>query len=146
MRQIVRMLLVSLLCAAVPGSAQGVDEKVRSELEALHSQWFAAFDAGDGSSMDRMEVENLHLVFQDGTIWKKAGPRAGKQKPTGYKPRKLTDVDVRQFGETAILTGTLSATSPKGVPETDGTTVVFVRRDGSWRIASVQWSSATVGK
>ena len=37
--------------------------------------------------MESMKVEKLQLVFHDATIWQTAAPRAGKQRPTGFKPR-----------------------------------------------------------
>jgi hypothetical protein len=53
--------------------------------------------------------------------------------------RTLSNVSVRRFGDTAILTGILTTTS---VSETsrEATTVVFARSFGKWKIASAQWS------
>ncbi len=118
--------------------------KLRSELETIHDRWFQAFDAGDGAAMDAVEVDNLVLVMPDGSVWKKPGPRAGKQpKRDVMSQRSLSDVTVRQFGETAILTGTLTTAK---AANNAGTTVVFVRRGGAWLIASVQWSPVGGGK
>jgi ketosteroid isomerase-like protein len=120
--------------------------KLRNELQAIHERWFQAFDAGDGAAMDAVEVDNLVLVMPDGSVWKKSGPRAGEQPKRDVVPeRSLNDVTVRQFGDTAILTGVLTN---KTASETNksGTTVVFVRRAGTWRIASVQWSPKAGGK
>jgi ketosteroid isomerase-like protein len=117
-----------------------VSAKLRNELQALHDRWFQAFDAGDGAAMDAVEVDNLVLVMPDGSVWKKSGSRAGKQAKRDVVPqRSLSDVTVRQFGDTAILTGILTN---KAARETNkgGTTVVFVRPRGTWLIASVQWS------
>jgi Domain of unknown function (DUF4440) len=116
--------------------------KLRADLEAIHSKWFRAFDTGDGATMDALELDNLVLVLPNGSLWTKPGPRAGKQPKRDEQPeRTLSDVTVRQFGETAVLTGTLTSRTPK---ETDraGTTVVFVRRGGKWLIASTQWTAA----
>src|SRR5437764_13252447 len=46
----------------------------------LHAKWFKAFDIGDGATMDQMEMDNLVLVMPNGDIWRKPGPRAGKQR------------------------------------------------------------------
>ena len=122
-----------------------VSAKLRSELQAIHDRWFQAFDAGDGAAMDAVEVDNLLLVRPDGSVWKKSGPRAGKQpKRDVVAQRSLSDVTVRQFGDTAILTGILT---DKTATETNksGTTVVFVRGGGTWLIASVQWSPEARG-
>jgi hypothetical protein len=114
--------------------------KLRNELEGIHGRWIQAFDAGDGAAMDALEVENLVLVMPDGSVWKKPGPRAGKQPRRDVAPeRSLNDVTVRQFGEVAILTGVLSTRTATSA-ENGGTTVVFVRPGGTWRIASVHWS------
>ena len=43
--------------------AQTTSSGLSGELEALHAQWFKAFDAGDGAAMDQMEVDNLVLVM-----------------------------------------------------------------------------------
>ena len=93
-----------------------------------------------------MEVDNVVLVTTNVIFWKKSGPRAGKQPKRDVVPqRSLNDVTVRQFGDTAILTGILTN---KTARETNkgGTTVVFVRRGGTWLIASVQWSPGQAGR
>ena len=120
--------------------------KLRSELEAIHSKWFHAFDTGDGATMDGLEIDNLVLVMPNGSIWKKSGPRAGRQpKRDVFSQRSLSDVTVRQFGDTAILTGILMQKTPRKMDKS-GTTAVFVRRGGTWLIASVQWSPVEGGK
>ena len=123
-----------------------VSAKLRNELQAIHDRWFQAFDAGDGAEMDAVEVDNLVLVMPDGSVWKKSGPRAGKQPKRDVVPqRSLNDVTVRQFGDTAILTGILRNKTATDM-ENGGTTVVFVRRGGTWLIASVQWSPGKRGQ
>lgn len=126
--------------------AQSTSSGLSTELEALHAKWFKAFDGGDGAAMDQMEVENLVLVLPAGATWVKEGPRAGKQpKRDPSTQHTLSDVVVRQFGDSAILTGTVTS---KTATETDkaGTTVVFVRRAGKWLIASAQWTPVEASK
>lgn len=91
--------------------------------------------------MDRMEVPNLVLVNPDvkGTIWQKHGPRAGKQKATAVATRILTNAAVRQFGATAILTGTVTTKVVGSPDEKASTTIVWVDQFGKWLIASAQW-------
>lgn len=126
--------------------AQSSNSSLSAELEALHAKWFKAFDGGDGEAMDQIEVENLILVMPTGETWAKEGPRAGKQpKRDPSVQHTLSDVVVRQFGDSAILTGTVTS---KTATETDkaGTTVVFVRRAGKWLIASAQWTPVEASK
>jgi len=141
----VAVCLVFLVSAIITAQTTQKTNSLQADLERLHNQWFAAFDKGDGATMDRMEVPNLTLVSPDGkgTIWLKPGPRAGKQKPTGVS-RTLSDVQVRQFGDVAVLTGVV--TSKMGT-ETDSaaTTEVWARQSGQWMLASVQWTDIPTG-
>jgi ketosteroid isomerase-like protein len=124
----------------VAALAQTDTPDISKTIERLHEQWFAAFDKGDGAAMDRMEVPNLVLVFQDGMIWQKKGPRAGKQKPTNVTSRTLSKVQVRRYADTAILTGLLT-NKDQETEETIPTTVVWVKRNNSWLVTSAQWGS-----
>lgn len=137
-----RHMLFALLALACsfPLSAQQTDANLRPELEMLHAKWMKAFYAGDIATMDQMEEDNLALVMPMGGIWLKNGPRTDKQ--TVFDPQTeftLNDVSVRKFGDTAILTGTLHTKSAKDDSQ-QGTTVVFVRHSGKWKIASAQWT------
>jgi ketosteroid isomerase-like protein len=128
--------------ASVALMAHGDSPKSAADLSTLHAAWFDAFDHGDGAKMDQMETPNLVLVMPDGTVWKKSEPRAKVMK--AHSPdatRELSDVSVREFGDTALLTGSLISRDTK-TRESDSTatTVVFVKRDGKWLVASAQWT------
>jgi len=138
MRKLTLCVAIAIVATAPFTTAQ--DTNLRAQLEAIHSQWFEAFDKGDGAAMDNLETTNLVLVFQNGEIWKKPGSRVGKVKPTGVKSRSLSDVEVRQFGDTAVLTGLLKSVDDDSKAAADATTVVFVRQAGKWMIASAHWS------
>lgn len=138
------LVVFSLLSTTL--MAQGTDGKLRSELEALHTQWFKAFDSGDGATMDQMEMDNLALVMPVGFIWAKTQARAGKQpKLDPQTERTLSEVTVRQFGDAAVLTGVLTSKTAKEI-EKEATTVVFVQSSGRWKIASAQWTPVTPAK
>jgi hypothetical protein len=135
-----KILMVAALfvLSTAPGFAQ--TDSTSAELQALHAKWFKAFDTGDGLEMDQMEVPNLVLVMPTGMLWTKGGPRAGtQQKHDPIPQRTLADVTVRRFGETAVLTGTVTTTAGTEVDKA-ATTVVFVRSSGTWRVASAQWT------
>ena len=96
--------------------------------------------------MDKMEIPNLILVNADskGGIWEKHGPRAGKQKPKGNSTT-LSNPQVRQFGNSAILTGVI--TIKEGQESTRlSTTVVWIRKNNQWLVASAQWSDIRAAK
>jgi ketosteroid isomerase-like protein len=134
------MLTLSILFCSTILMAQGVDATLRTDLEALHTKWFKAFDSGDGAAMDQMEMDKLMLVMPTGVIWTKTKARASElEKRDLHTKRTLNDVAVRRFGDTAILTGILTTKSEKEESQ-EATTVVFVQSSGKWKIASAQWS------
>ena len=140
------IIIVSTFLCSVLLVAQEAGTQLRSELEELHAKWFKAFDTGDGATMDQMEVDNLVLVMPNGDIWRKPGPRAGKQRKLDpQSERTLTNVVVRRFGDSSVLTGVL-ATKLNNQSSRDAETVVFVQSSGRWKIASVQWTSTTSAK
>lgn len=141
------MRLCTLLAAATLASltltAHSDTPRSAAELQALHAAWFDAFDRGEGAKMDQMEMPNLTLVMPDGMVWKKTEPRAKTEKARSPDTqRTLTDVTVREFGDTALLTGTLVTKDLKDPKQSDSnaTTVVFVKNDGKWKVASAQWT------
>jgi Domain of unknown function (DUF4440) len=120
------------------GHAKGNGSNIQVEIQRLTQDWYTAFSKGDGPAMDQMEVPNLVLVNAQGTgdIWPKDGPRAGQQP-------KLTAVftvgksEGRQFGNTAILTG--SVTRKDGdESEEMSETVVWIRMNKKWLVSSPQ--------
>ena len=140
--RLAKVILVSLVCLT-PLITQAADSNLQSELEAMHAKWFKAFDSGDGATMDQMEMDKLVLIMPTGAIWAKTSPRAGDQQKLKVQPeRTLSDVSVRRFGDTAILTGILTSKSAEETSR-EGTTVVFVQSSGKWKIASAQWSPVT---
>src|SRR5260370_36299917 len=102
-KSLVLTVLAVVICSAT-AVAQAGDMKFQSELEALHQKWFAAYDKGDGATMDSVEVANLVLIFQDGSEWRKSGPRGSGQKPKDATRREVRHVVGRQFGDTGVLT------------------------------------------
>ena len=138
MRSLVLVALIALL--SMPGFGQTATSDLQTELQNLHAKWMKAYDNGDGVTMDQIEMDNLVLVMPTGEVWPKTKPRGTSEpKLDPTTQRTLSDVSVRQFGDTAILTGTLT-TKSKEENSKAGTTVVFVRKGGQWKIASAQWS------
>ena len=136
------VIFLSVLCS-IPLVAQSADAKLASDLEALHAKWFKAFDSGDGATMDQIEVDKLVLVMPTGFIWTKTKARADEQPERDPETqRTLSNISVRRFGDTAILTGVLTSKSSQESSQ-EATTVVFVNIAGKWKIASAQWSPIT---
>jgi len=135
------LVLAALVCLTpMLAQAQTPDANLRAELESLHAKWMKAFYSGDSATMDKMEASNLVLIMPMGVIWEKNGPREIQQARFDAQTQAtLSDVSVRRFGDTAILTGIVHAKSAKETFQS-GATIVFVKSDGKWKIASAQWT------
>jgi ketosteroid isomerase-like protein len=144
MRRVLILLFVFFCSTVLFAQSEGAG--LQGQLEDLHAKWFKAYDNGDGVTMDKMEMENLVLVMPTGEIWTKTEPRGTSQAKLDPEAKHtLSNVSVRKFGDTAILTGTL-ANEYKDGNTVNGTTVIFVRNAGQWKIASAQWTEVTKAK
>jgi len=116
------------------------------EIQRLTQDWFTAYSKGDGAAMDQMEVPNLVLVNAQGTgdIWHKDGPRAGIEKPIAAV-YTVGQSEVRQFGNTAILTGPVTSKDGDKLEEMSET-VVWVRMNNKWLVSSAQWADVAPKK
>ncbi len=141
MRSLLLIALTALF--AIAGFGQAAPPALQTELENLHAKWFKAYDNGDGVTMDQMEMENLVLVMPTGEVWTKTKPRGTSEPKLDPTTRRtLSDVSVRQFENSAVLTGTITSQSKEENTKV-ATTVVFVRSAGHWKIASAQWTSVS---
>jgi ketosteroid isomerase-like protein len=138
------VILLSVTVGFSIAQANGNGSNIQVEIQRLTQNWYTAFSQGDGAAMDQMEVPNLVLINPGWThdVWHKDGPRAGKLKPM---PAVYTvgQSEVRQFGNTAILTGSFKSTSKDGERSDElNETVVWVRMNNKWLVSSAQWTEA----
>jgi len=86
--------------------------------DRIQSELRTAMKAGD-----RPRVDAIRLLMS-------SLQKAEKDRPAG------------EFGDTALLTGILTSKDLKDPKQSDinATTVVFVKADGKWKVASAQWT------
>jgi len=135
-----------LLLLAVVAQSQNAAGNSDNKLKQMTQEWFDAFDKGDGSTLDQMEVDNLVLVNADGSggIWQKKGPRGSDQKPSTLLIN-VGSSEVRRFGNTAILTGSVTIKDGDKTEE-NSETIVWIRKNNKWLISSGQWSTVSPKK
>jgi hypothetical protein len=126
------------------GQAKSNGSNIQVEIQSLTQDWYTAYSKGDGAAMDQMEVPNLVLLMPTGDIWHKDSPRAGKEKPIAAV-YTVGQSEVRQFGNTAILTGPLTSKEGDKLDERSET-VVWVRMNNKWLVSSAQWTEVAPKK
>jgi uncharacterized protein (TIGR02246 family) len=137
------LLVCCCLCRAnAVGLAAGT-QSLDSEITQLEQQRFAAMQAGDLATLDRLLAPDLTYTHSSGKLDGKqeflAAIRSGASK---YKTAAPEGLSVRVYDSTAVVTGRCHFQV-----EADGRqldlqvrfTDVYVRRDGAWQL--VAWQS-----
>lgn len=143
-----RHLLLGLaLCVPLSATAGGDAET----LGTLLDEFLAGASVNDAAMHDRFWAEDLVYTSSDGERFGKAEVMAGLQEaedasesPKGDAPRySARDVNVRSYGETAVVTFRLVAEREDQSKTKYFNTGVFRSREGQWR--AVAWQATRIG-
>jgi len=145
-------LLIAVL-AALTFSSAAADAKpsqqsrplaLEQQLLATEREWDDAVVKRDAKALDRLLADDFRLIWIDGSVSNKAELIAGvTNRKAAIDPFSTEDVEVRIYGDTAILTGRFKQTARVGTrSETNSFryTDVYVRRKGQWRAVSAHAS------
>jgi len=145
---IVRFLVGSLAIASLltePARAQAAPDAVRAELLALEARWDSAVVRKDLATLERIIAPSFVYIGADGSVSSRAEMLAGLRAPElEIDPFETRDVQVRLYGETAILTGWFEQTGRVGgrpYRVRSRYTDVYVREAGRWVAVSAHASS-----
>jgi ketosteroid isomerase-like protein len=130
--------LVVLLVLLVPVRGPAREPDAASQLRTVEQFWLQASVARDRAMLERLLANDfVHIDYQGRLLHRKDALNAPVA-PAGVLQR-LSNLDVRVFGDTGIVTGVNTITS------TDGKlalrlrfTDVFIRANGYWRAVSAQ--------
>ena len=135
-------LMIASLLAVTPAAGQADS----SELERLESVWNSAHRAGDVDALDRIWADDLEVNVPGMTPMNKAESlafaRAGRMRFERYE---TSDVKVRVYGDTAVVTGRLQRTRTVGGRQRADDwrfTKVYARQAGAWRVVSFHASDS----
>ena len=109
------------------------------EIEKLERELFAAYQRRDGKGLDRILDADYLFIAANGQVRTREAVRNFSW--PHYQRLMLDEVQVRVYGETAVLT---SRVSIQGEDDSDGVsgeyrnTRVYVRQRGRWRAVSGQ--------
>jgi ketosteroid isomerase-like protein len=140
MKQILPVCL--LLAAAMSAQTQGDKNSVEQILIQMEHDWSRADTEKDAATLDRILADDWIGIDFEGTVLTK--PQALKDINSGsasLESTVLSDMKVRIYGNTAIVTGTDTEKSEYHGKDSSGKylwTDVFVFRNGRWQAVSSQ--------
>jgi ketosteroid isomerase-like protein len=126
------------LCAAPSARAQSVEDQIKK----LETDRAAAVVKGDVAAIASQTAEDYTLINANGELSGKAQTMdAIKSGSIKLSANDLSDVKVRVYGNTAVVTGKANAKGVIGGRELKGPvmfTRVYVKKDGKWQSVAFQ--------
>lgn len=119
-------------------------------LIALEARRNQALVANDMAALGELLAEDLTYVHASGKLDGKASLLASIGRDYSYLESERGEIDVRVFGDTAVMTGPAKfllklAAKPDPVTVPCNVTQVWVRADGKWRMAAYHGSRPYAG-
>ncbi len=130
------LFLYAALTAWASGPQKGSDEDTVQALKGIEQTWLAAEKNHDPSSFERLVADDWIALTPDGKRQTKA-QRSAAIKNSHMGSASLGAMDVRVFGDTAVVTGTVDERVEKTAHHYVWTDV-FVKRDGKWLAVASQ--------
>ena len=125
-----------LVAQAKNAKSTGKTSNVTDEIKQLEQQRNEAILKGDTATLDKLTSDDYTNTTAQGKIEKKAdimdGFKSGKIK---FDSRELSNLDVRVYGNTAVVTGQVNQKSTNNGADTSGQnrfTRVYVKQNGRW--------------
>jgi ketosteroid isomerase-like protein len=122
--------------AAKPAGAKKPAGSVQEQIKNLEEERNQAVLKGDAATLDRMTSDDYTLVDSRGKFMTKAqildGFKSGSIK---FESRELSDLNVRVYGNTAVVTGVVTQKSSEDGKDTSGKSRfirVYVKQNGRW--------------
>ncbi|HVC21733.1 MAG TPA: nuclear transport factor 2 family protein [Vicinamibacterales bacterium] len=136
-RPLVRGLLTALLLLGPVGTWAAAPDAA-AQLRSLEQAWLRAARDRDTATLDRLLAKDFVHIAYTGRVLSKRDALQAPVAPSGVR-QTLSQLRVRTYGHTGIVTGLNTATTPSGaVAVRLRFTDVFVRSGRRWQVVSAQ--------
>ena len=109
-----------------------------AEIRRLNEQYVAAALAGDVEWYRKILAPEFVCIDSDGSVLDKAAFLAMTAKEPELATYHLDEVDVRFYGDVALVRATGSWVARNGTPGVSRYLDIYVRREGDWTVVSAQ--------
>ena len=115
---------------------------VEQQLVKAEKEWADALVKGDEATVARLEADDITTVQDDGSVTTKKDDLTNlKSGDTKFTSLEESDVHVREYGNTAVVTGSYHAKGTnkgKAFDENGRFTDTWVKRNGRWQAVASQ--------
>ncbi len=147
-RSIACVLLVAAICIVLTHPVYALprheNHAVHKEIEALEMQWRDAVISHNVTQMDHLLADDYIGISANGLIETKTQALAlSKAGTVRINELNLSDLKVRVYGDTAVVTSQANIEGTNGQSDISGNyryTRVYNRRLGQWKIVSFEAS------
>ena len=108
----------------------------REILTSLNRDYIASVQKGDVSRFEEILAADFRCSNPDGSLLDRAGFLAQTARPVTISHLATHDVEIRLFGDVAIIHARTSYTTADGRPGAGRYTDVWARQNGEWRAVS----------
>ena len=138
------LFLLAVVIMSFLAEAQKTDPDLatKEEIKSFEEERNRAILSGDAATLDRMTSDDYTFVTLRGELRTKAeivkGFQSGSYK---YESRTISDLDVRVYGNTAIVTGRSIQKGMENGKDYSGDyrfTRVYVKQNGRWTTVALQ--------
>ena len=130
------LAVIALSCLLIAQGKNAKSSSVADEIKKLEQQRNEAILKGDTATLDKLTSDDYTNTTAQGKMEKKGdimdGFKSGKIK---FESRELSDLDVRVYGNTAVVTGQVNQKGTNNGADTSGQnrfTRVYVKQNGRW--------------
>lgn len=142
--QAVAALLLLALCHSALALPHHESRAIHKEIEGLEQQWRQAVINNNVGQMDHLLADDYIGITSNGTVENKAQALAQRRAGTVRITKlDLSDVHVRVYGDTAVVTSVADLVGTNGASDISGEyryTRVYNHRLGQWKIVSFEAS------
>lgn len=138
-------VILFVMFSFAPGQMKNesfTQNNVEQELKRLENEWLNSYLRGDKQTFERIVADNFTRTDESGKFATKAEEKELVQAPPASVKASLTneDVQVRVYGETAIVTGRIISKVQGGLNFQSRFTDTFVKRNGRWQAVARHYS------
>ena len=140
------VLAAALLVIAASSFAYGQTDaraasgnaKVEQEIRRLEREWFESYVRGDRAAFDLIVADDVVMTYGNGKVGNKSEAIAEIKGPADASYSLTSDdVQVRVYGDTAIVTGRVTEKGTfngRSLNSQSRYTDIWVRRNGRWQV------------